>query len=643
MLAARTRAPLRHLCWLLLALATALPASNGWAQPGSKDDAQEQAAEQADTPAQPDDDEPERSAFDSGVTTLKADDKHAYALEVRAPEPLRDLLVRHLDLARFREQADISEVEVGRLIAAAPAQAKSLLETEGYFNAEIDAQRIDAPAGGKPTVRVTVEPGTQARVGRVQLEVQGAFAEAMQAGDQRAQRRWRGLQARWSLKKGEVFSQSAWAGAKSALLASLRSRGYASAEFAGTGAQVDPEANTVRLSAIVDSGPLYRIGEVRIEGLERTPEEVARNLVPFDTGDMYSEKILLDYQEALQRSNLYEGVAVELDLDPANAGQAVVLARLRENKLQSATTSIGYSTNTGPRFGLGYTHRRPFGQDVVASLRLQVGGEERLAGFDLLGYPQESGYSNLFSLQAETLDAGGARTDTQRVRLGRTRTTERIDRLYYLEFIRTTLETDTRRTTDRALYGNYEWVHRDVNNFVFPTRGLILSARAGAGYAVDDDDERGPFARLYLQGTWFKPLARPWFLQVRGEAAQVIKRDSLGVPDALLFRAGGDSSVRGYGYRELGPERDGSVVGGPVLATGTVEVLRRLSGDWRDWFAAAFVDAGNAAKDWGDYEPVFGYGVGVRWRSPIGPLRLDLAYGQDVSALRVHITVGATF
>ncbi|MBA3589949.1 autotransporter assembly complex family protein [Methylibium sp.] len=622
---------------LLMLLAAALSAPGASAQTGP------QSAEQGTEDSHTESAEPQRSGSDSGVTTLRADDKHAYGLEVRGPDALRKLLVRHLDLARFREQADISDVEIGRLIAAAPAQAKSLLETEGYFNAQIDARRVEDPAGGAPMVQVQVDPGPQARIGRVQFDMQGAFAEALQAGDPALERRWRGLQARWPLKSGAAFSQAAWAGAKNTLLASLRSRGYASADYAGTGAQVDAKDNTVRLSLVIDSGPLFRIGEVRIEGLERTPQDVARNLIPFNIGDPYSEKILLDYQEALQRTNLYEGVAVELDLDPARAGEAVVLARLRENTLQSATTSIGYSTNTGPRFGLGYTHRRPFGQDVVASARLQVGGEERLAGFDLLGYPQENGYSNLFSLQADTLDAGGARTDTQRARLGRTRATERIDRLYYFEFIRTTLETDTRRTTNKALYGNYEWVRRDVNNIVFPTRGLILSAQAGAGYALDDDDERGPFARLYLQGTWFQPLPRPWLLQVRGEVAQVIKRDSLGVPDALLFRAGGDNSVRGYGYRELGPVRDGAVVGGPVLATGTVEVLRRFSGDWRDWYGAGFIDAGNAANDWGDYEPVFGYGVGVRWRSPIGPLRVDLAYGQEVGSVRLHISVGATF
>ncbi len=623
------------LVWLLVSLATAASSSTAHAQSDAEDEPR--AAEEAD------EEDSRPSAFDSGVTTLAADDKHAYGLEVRVRNPLRDLLVRHLDLARFRQQADISQVEIGRLIAAAPAQAKRLLETEGYFNARIDVQRTSDPAGGRPMVSVRVEPGPQARVGRVQLEMQGAFAEAMEAGDESLQRRWRRLQARWALKSGEPFSQAAWSGAKNALLASLRARGYASADYTGTGAQVDAKNNIVRLSLVIDSGPLYRIGEVRIEGLERTPEEAARNLIPFDVGDTYSEKILLDYQESLQRSGLYEGVAVELDLDTQRADRAVVVARLRENKLQSATVSVGYSTNTGPRFGLGYTHRRPFGQNVVASARLQVGGEERNVGFDLLGYPLESGYRNLFSLQADTLDAGGARTDTQRVRLGRTKVTERLDRLYYLEFVRTTVETDTERITDRAMFGNYEWVKRDVNSVIFPTRGFIWSAQGGAGYALDGDDERGPFGRLYLQGVWYQPLPRPWFLQLRGEVAQVFKRESLGVPDSLLFRAGGDNSIRGYGYRTLGPERDGAVVGGPVLATGTVEVLRRLSGNWRDWYGAAFVDAGNAALDWGDYEPVLGYGVGVRWRSPIGPLRVDLAYGQEVRSVRLHLSVGVTF
>lgn len=583
------------------------------------------------------------SLFDPGVTTLEAGANRAYRLELRAPNPQRDLLVRHLDLARFREQADISPVEIGRLVAAAPAQVRSLLEPEGYFNAKVEVARDDDPDGGPPTVRVKVEPGAQARIGRLQLEMQGAFGAAIEAGDEPLRRRWQRLQARWALPEGAPFSQSAWNGAKNTLLASLRNRGYANASYTGTGAEVDAASNRVRLFLVIDSGPEYRIGSVRIEGLERTPPEAALNLQPFGIGEVYTEKMLLDYQEALQKSGLYEGVAVELDLDPENAAQAAVVARLREHLLQSATFSIGFSSNTGPRVGVEHTHRKLFGYELVGTSRIKLGRDEREASFDLLTYPKESGYRNLLALKADYLDAGGARTQTQRVRLGRTRDTERLDRLYYLEFNRTTLETTTTRSIDRALLGNYEWVRREVNSVVFPTRGLILSAQGGAGYAVDGDGDRGPFGRVVLQGVLYEPLTRGWFLQLRGQAGQVIKRESLGVPDSLLFRAGGDDSVRGYGYRTLGPVRDGAVVGGPVLATGTVEVMRRFTDKWRDWYGAAFVDAGNAALRWEDFDAVFGYGVGVRWRSPIGPLRVDLAYGQQASALRLHLSVGVNF
>lgn len=189
-------------------------------------------------------------------------------------------------------------------------------------------------------------------------------------------------------------------------------------------------------------------------------------------------------------------------------------------------------------------------------------------------------------------------------------------------------------------------MHRDVNNLVFPTRGLILSAQSGAGVAYDSDKDRGPFGRLYLQAVWYQPLIGGWLGQVRGEVGQVLRKDTLGIPDSLLFRAGGDDSVRGYGYRTLGPVRDGAVVGGPVLATGSIELAHRLSDSspqWRNWYGAVFVDAGNAALTWGEYDAAVGYGVGVRWRSPIGPLRIDLAYGQQVESVRLHISVGVTF
>ncbi|WKB52206.1 autotransporter assembly complex protein TamA [Eleftheria terrae] len=568
----------------------------------------------------------------------------AYQLRVEGPRELTGLLYRHLDLSRFRSERDITEVEVGRLMSATPAQARALLETEGYFAADVKVARRPGSEPGQPSlITVTVVPGPRATVDKLTLEIQGAFQDALEAEDPRTVRRDRGLRNRWPLKPGTVFTQAAWTAAKNSLMTSLRGEGYPAATYAGTVAQVDAATHRVRIFVVADSGPLFRIGEIKVEGIERTTEEAVRNLAPFEMGEVFTEKMLLDYQESLQKSGLYDGVAVELDPDVTRADRAPVVARVRESKLKSATVSVGFSSDTGPRVGLDFTHRRPFGQEWVAGVKLLHGRDERVAKLDLLSYPKPRGYRNLMSIGTEYLAAGGATTETRRLRYGRMQDTERVDRLYYLEFNSTAVDTGENRGTDRALWGNYEWTRREVNSVLFPTRGWILSAHAGGGVSHDADNDHGPFGRLYLRGSYYHPLGQRRVLQLRGEAGQVMKRASLGVPDTLLFRAGGDDSVRGYGYRSLGPKREDTVVGGPVLLTGSAELMWPLSQRLRDWYGAVFVDAGNAASDWKEWSAARGYGFGVRWRSPIGPLKADLAYGEATRKVRLHVSVGATF
>jgi translocation and assembly module TamA len=124
----------------------------------------------------------------------------------------------------------------------------------------------------------------------------------------------------------------------------------------------------------------------------------------------------------------------------------------------------------------------------------------------------------------------------------------------------------------------------------------------------------------------------------------VFARDTVAVPFTLLFRAGGDDSVRGYSYQGLGPSNaSGSAVGGRVLASGSVELARPISRDLPAWWWAAFLDGGNAATRWSDYRTVYGYGLGLRWRSPVGPLRIDVAYADALKSLRLHFSVGLTF
>jgi translocation and assembly module TamA len=133
-----------------------------------------------------------------------------------------------------------------------------------------------------------------------------------------------------------------------------------------------------------------------------------------------------------------------------------------------------------------------------------------------------------------------------------------------------------------------------------------------------------------------------WFASARVELGQVLAADRVTIPEKLLFRAGGDESVRGYAYESLGPTRNGVEVGGRVLATGSIEIARPLARSLPNYWGAVFIDAGQAAQSWSDYKPWLGYGVGLRWRSPIGPLRIDIARGQEIHAWRLHFSVGIT-
>jgi translocation and assembly module TamA len=420
-----------------------------------------------------------------------------------------------------------------------------------------------------------------------------------------------------------------------------------------TEARIDAVGRRAALDLEVDSGPLFRLGELHIEGLERYGEDAVRKLSTFRTGEPYSERLLLDYQERLQKVGLFEGAGVDIDPDPATAAAVPVHVRVRELPLQQATVGVGISANTGPRVTFEHTHRRPFGIDWIAKNKFELGRDLDKWEGSLISHPLDGLYRNLVAGAYERLRGTDDIVTSTSVRLGRTQDTPRIERLYFGEVLHARVENDvTGRSSADAYSGNYHWVFRDLDSVLLPTRGITLSAQAALGYARSSTADSGPFSRLYGRLTWYRPIGESWYATARVEAAQVFARDSVGLPDTLLFRAGGDESVRGYAYRSLGPtvyenpvERTGatSVGSGRMLFTASAEIARPISDKRPAFLWAAFVDAGNAANEWNELKPALGYGVGLRWRSPVGPLRLDLAYGQEVRKARVHLSVGIAF
>lgn len=719
-----------------------------------------------------------------------------WQLRVDAPDDLAKLLLRYLDLARYQrigQRESITRGELQRLRSATPAQARALLETQGYFAAQVqvelrpltlvrraelsrltalltgrllsggaeavpepapagapanpasssssassagaadaaDATPVDAAAEAQSEIEVVVSvtPGPRTTVRSVQIEFEGPLerqaarsspgqlqrveeSSAVDAAKRPAGRapevpglgsgiegapspRSSGsepvrafdaepeaaaaalilrLRQRWGQPEGAAYTQDGWSDAKSSALSQLRAEGYAAASFAGSTAQVDAEAHQADLYLVIDSGPLYRYGELRFEGLDHVDERAVRALLDFSPGQPMREQPLLDYQDRLGRSGLFDTISVTVDPEPllrpgadavaaASEGKSSssgaplpdlapavlsvpVIVRVRERPMHQLTLGAGYSDSTGPRVTAEHLHQAIFGWDWQAKTKLQLGRDANSASLDLISHPQPGPYRNLASASIGTALASGLTVDTQKVRLGRSRDLDRIERLYYVEYLRasTVPSGGGVRDDNSSLAYTYQWVWRDLDNPVLPTLGKALSLDASVGHSFHVQADSDWFGRTTGRLTNYWLMGENWYGQSRVQLGQVFSRKGVSVPFTLLFRAGGDESVRGYAYQSLGPaDSTGTALGGHVLATGSLEIARPISRNVPSVWGAAFIDAGNAADDWESFHAAIGWGVGIRWRSPVGPLRIDLAYGEQVRRVRLHFSVGITF
>jgi len=554
---------------------------------------------------------------------------NALQLEVSAPGNLRALLQTNLELARaLRDKLELSDQEINRLVADAPVQARDLLQTEGYFDPIIKPERAGE------TLRLKVDPGPRASVSEVTIYFSGEIDGKPLAAQ---------LRSAWNLSVGQAFTQSDWSAAKVSALALARQQGYPTAHWASTVARVETGTHQVVLSLVMDSGPLYHLGELRIEGLKYLSPVIVQRLAVIEPGQPYTEQALTDFENRLRKTLLFDSVSVQLQADDSNAAAAPVLVSLREASRQQATTGVGYHANTGQSVSLEYLNRQPLGLPLRARTKLLYGRDQRLAELELSSHPQADLTRILGSVQYEQDRSGDEVQTNFTTRVGRIRETERDERLIYLELLRARDDTAAGRSTAQALSANIQWTRRRLDSLILPTDGHQALLLLGAGRADSSDASAGPFGRMQLKLAAYKPLGGHWFGNARMELDQVLARSKVGIPEKLLFRAGGDDSVRGYGYQDLGPTVNGATVGGRVALTGSVEAAHPLRADWPSLWGAVFVDAGNAADRWQDYKPVWGYGVGLRWRSPVGPLRIDVARGVEAQKWRLHFSVGVTF
>ncbi|HYF43871.1 MAG TPA: BamA/TamA family outer membrane protein [Ramlibacter sp.] len=571
--------------------------------------------------------------------------KPSFMLELRAPPAVRPLLERHLELQRYRQVSDLDDAELTRLLRLAERDARELLATQGYFAPRLEIRR-EAGAEGVPRVVVDVQPGELATVAGVDIAFEGDIRDST---DPAAQRQRREIRERWSLPPGRPFTQDAWNDAKAGALRELVARRYPAGQVSYSLADVDAATSRARLGIRLDSGPPFRLGELRVTGLQRYDPVLVPRLARLARGSLYDQDEIQKAQLRLAGSGYFDSAFIFVDpaSDPA---AAPVQVNVREAPLHRVVLGLGLSTDTGPRASVEYTHNQLPVLGWRAVTKLQLDRKAPFASTELTAIPGEDGWRWGVAARAERLDDGTLVTHAQQLRIGRSRLGDHIDRNVYVQYDRATVRAQPgtpAELTDigdgTALSANYIWNGRYFDRTPYPTSGFAVGAEVGGGVTLTGS--RSPFQRTVLRWSGIRPLEQGR-LQLRAEGGAVLARESARVPSSQLFRTGGDTSVRGYGYRDIGLERPGGVVvPGRYLAVGSVEWQRpiRRAGVATAWESAVFVDAGAVADDPGDLRPTWGAGVGARYRSPLGPLQADLAYGFKAKRLRLHVSLATAF
>jgi translocation and assembly module TamA len=551
---------------------------------------------------------------------------------VEAPAAVRDLLRTHLSVMR-RDLSALDEAEKLQVIRDARREAAALLDTEGYFAPNIEV-RTDRAGAGERLV-IAVDPGRRARVETVDLQFAGDIAGP---AEELAERR-RQLREAWTLKPGEPFRQQAWDAAKQAVLQRLVAEDYAAGAIASSAAEVDPEAGTVQLRLVLNSGPPFTLGPLEVSGLERYAPELVLRYSNLKVGERYSQERLLALQGALQNTPYFSSVTVDVENDPEHPERVPVRVQVRESRPKRVTFGVGFSTNTGPRVEASFRHADFLDRAWLLLSGVRIEQKDQLGYADVLLPLGAADYRHSFGVLVERTDIQNL--ETRRVAVGavRARSRGRIETRLSLNF-QNEIQEPAGQPSEiaRALTLSWSWTYRNVDNLLDPRNGYVLNAQVGGAAKALLSDQN--FVRLYTRYQHYFPVGERDMFTVRGELGYTAAPSTTGIPQEFLFRTGGTQSVRGYAFQSLGVQQGDAVVGGQVLGVASAEYVHWFS---ERWGGAAFYDAGNA---WDPGEPLRlfpGYGLGARWRSPAGPLALDVAYGQRDSKVRLEFSVAIAF
>lgn len=561
-----------------------------------------------------------------------------YQVQVEAPPKIKAMINQYTDLITQRLEPEVDQELIEAMAATAHEQIAELLKTEGYFQPQIE---INKQSENLWYIKVT--PGEAVTINETLTAIDGPIKD-----DPEYQTRLDKAKSAWTLTTGNRFQQAAWSASKKSALLSLTTVRYPLAQLTESRALIDPNTNHAILIMRFDSGPEIRFGPIEVKGNKRYPAKIVADMADFSVGTPYSEQKLLDYQNALEQDAHYSNAIVIPDYKRIQDGKVPLEVTVTEVPRQKIELGLNYDTADGFGYRLALDHYNIFKRGYTGSLLADIKRDEKKLSLGLAFPRQANNYSH--TINVSYTDSYLQRVQTKALTAGAWRIREHgnIRARFGLEFIKEETYIDAERTGPdnkynkdaHALLATFAWTKRDIDNLLRPRNGYLLDTTISA--TPGKVASSAALVRGYLRSGYY---LTPWHekygtLVTRMEIGQVWTTNAKDIPETLLFRTGGNSSVRGYKYHSLGIQDGRAVRGGRVMATGSVEYQIPVV---KDWAVATFYDFGNAAESWSSFNISSSYGVGIRWFSPIAPLSFDMANAVEDKRWRWNISLGLAF
>ena len=558
-------------------------------------------------------------------------------------EPMTDNVRAALTLVEARGK-ERSGRRLAYLVREADNETREALQPFGYYSPTISVER--SRGEGATTVTITVDPGQPVTVRRSHVAIEG------EGGRDRYLKEDLG---EFQPKPGEVFDHRLYEASKAKLTRRLAERGYFDADFRSRRVEVTRAEHAADIDLVWTSGQRYDMGPLHFE---QTPQTIIRpallqRLQYWEDGSYYHQGKLDRLRESLARLDYFASIDIQPRPEDAVGNDVPVTVTLTPAKRSIYTAGLGYGTDSGAgvRLGLERRYVNDRGHKALAQLDYAERRKTLTVQYRIPAFAWLDGW---YTISAQAADEQSDYVDSRRVELVGSRSGEinsHLTAVASLHALRERWAYLADDDGDPATARDYRFAtftypslraeYIDADNLVFPRDGLsgTLLLRGGVEGAGSD----ASFAQVRATSHWYRGIGASNRLLVRGELGHTYTNSLVDMPPSLRFFAGGDDSIRGYGWREVGPRIEGVdgklyAVGAENVATASVEFEHYFT---ENWGAAAFVDSGSAFNDSPEWRT--GVGMGVRWRSPVGPVRVDIAHGLDDpdASFQIYLSVGA--